>query len=211
MTTDAPETPTLTQLLQGAVAALMRRFLVALPGTVDSYDRATQTAQVTPAILDEVQDEDGVVVEDPVPLRNVPVVFAGGLTYDLAPGDSVLLVFTSRRLDDWNAKGGRVVAKDQRVQHRGDAIAIPGLRPRAQKRGPSGYAAGASVLEADDLRLGSSAASDPVARKSDLAALKAAIQAAVPGTSDGGAALKTSFLSELGDSWPVCSSKVKVE
>lgn len=204
------DTPTLTQVLEGAVRAALRRYFVAMPGVVDSYDRSSQLARVTQAISDEEDGEDGAIESPPVTLPNVPVLFPGGATFDLAPGDSVLLVFMSRRTDEWFAGGTRVVARDRRMQHASDVVAIPGLRAKPQRFGAGGVAAGAWVLEQDDIRLGGSASADPVARKSDLQALKQAINSAPTSPNDGGAAFKAALLSDLG-SWPVCSAKVKVD
>lgn len=205
------DTPTLTQVLEGAVRAALRRYFVAMPGVVDSYDRSSQLARVTQAISDEEDGEDGAIEAPPVTLPNVPVLFPGGATFDLAPGDSVLLVYMSRRADEWLAGGTRVVARDRRMQHVSDVVAIPGLRAKPQRFGAGGVAAGAWVLEQDDIRLGGSASDDPVARKSDLQALKQAINSAATGVNDGGAAFKANLLTALGSSWPVCSAKVKVD
>jgi phage baseplate assembly protein V len=64
-----------------------------------------------------------------------------------------------------------------------------------------------TVLVATEVRLGADDATDPVALKSDLVALKNAISSAVPAPNDGGAALKAGIMSALG-SWPTCATKV---
>lgn len=73
---------------------------------VVSYDRATQTATVSPQHLEVWAAE-----EDPVPLPdldNVPVLFPGGggysITWDLAGGDFVLVVCTKYSLDVWRQR-----------------------------------------------------------------------------------------------------------
>lgn len=60
-----------------------------------------------------------------------------------------------------------------------------------------------------EVRIGGAGVSDPVARASDLDAIKAAINAGTPVAHDGGASLKTTILA----AWPssVGSTKVKVE
>lgn len=62
---------------------------------------------------------------------------------------------------------------------------------------------------AGEIRLGSAAAADPVALKSDIDAIRSAIETAQPVANDGGAALRSGILSR----WPdeVGATKVKAE
>ncbi len=166
-------TPTLADTLRAALDARLTDVRVSLPGIVQSYDAARQRADVQPAIRDGYFDEAGERAADDLPVvTEVPVVFPGAgaasITWPLSPGDEVLLVFSSSSLDRWLARGGVVDPEDDRRHDLTDAIAIPGLR---HARLPAAALGAGVVVRASSIQLGSSAAVDPVARKSDLDAL----------------------------------------
>ena len=113
-----------------AIEQWMKGVWTAMPGVVDSYNRAKRRARVSPAIAAEYTD--GTVQKRGL-LVNVPVVSpacAGFLiTYALEKGDPVLLVFSMRGLaafkKDYEAgasPGGGMFAAS-------DAMAIPGFGP----------------------------------------------------------------------------------
>lgn len=107
----------------------------ALPGTVRSYDPARGTVTVSPAVRVSRRDEQGVVSWLDIPLLvDVPVVFPGGggfqLTFPLADGDPVLVVFASRCIDTWWDTGTTGNPPDARMHDLSDGFAIPGPRPR---------------------------------------------------------------------------------
>jgi len=156
--------PTLASALRGAIKGQTAAVETALPGVVTAYDRASQTCSAEIATPLGSRSPDGQVAHQSAPpLSGVPVVFPGGLTYDLAAGDSVLLVFASRSIDEWRSSGSvGVPPLDGRRHDLTDAIAIPGLRHGGAAVGSTGYAAGAWVVEQGDIRLGSSAAADAV-------------------------------------------------
>lgn len=155
----------LAQLLTAVSGAAARSLFVALPGIVQSFDEATQFAAVQPAITREREDEFGDVTATPEPvLHSVPVIFPGGWTFRINPGDSVLLIFTSRSMLEWRARGGVATTRDARAGHLHDAIAIPGLRAQPDARPASAFAGDAHVLTSTDVRLGSSDAAQPVVR-----------------------------------------------
>lgn len=127
-------TPTLAEVIAGAVGARLAELNVAIPASVQSYDRATQKASVKPLIRSVLTDSDGTRVAEGRPIINdVPVVFPGAgaysITFPLAAGDTVLLVFSQASLDKWLSSGGEVDPLDPRRFALSDAIAIPGLRP----------------------------------------------------------------------------------
>lgn len=156
--------PTLVSALRGAVRGQVASVETALPGVVTGYDRAAQTCSVEVAVPIGRQEADGTVSRTPAPpLSGVPVVFPGGVAFDLSAGDTVLLVFASRSIDEWRSTGAVGAAPlDGRRHDLTDAIAIPGLRHGGAAIGSTGYAAGAWVLEQPDIRLGSSAAASAV-------------------------------------------------
>lgn len=126
------QTPTLDTILNRAARRHLKNLRVALPARVESYDAATQKVSVQPLILDGYTDDGERVTERLPVIPGVPVVFpgAGGfrITFPLAVGDTVLVVFTSSSIDRWLAVGGEVDPGDDRRHDINDAVAIPGLR-----------------------------------------------------------------------------------
>lgn len=105
-----------------------------LPGIVASFDVATQTASVQPAIK-RIWAEAGAVS---LPLCvDVPVVFPGGgdffLTFPVKPGDECLLVFSERCIDQWYVSGGVQPPADYRRHDLSDAFAIVGVNSQPRK------------------------------------------------------------------------------
>ena len=75
--------------------------------------------------------EDNTVLE-PATITDIPLVFpsAGGgvLSFPIAVGDTVLLVYSMRSIDEWSSSDGSAqTPRDSRHFSRSDAIAIPGL------------------------------------------------------------------------------------
>lgn len=126
-------TPTLAEVIRGAIDARLEDVHVAIPCVVESYDAAIQAVNAQPLIKGRYVDEDGTLVVERLPvLTGVPVVFPGAngyrLTFPLAKGDTVLVVFSEASLDKWARHGGEVDPIDDRRHALSDAIAIPGLR-----------------------------------------------------------------------------------
>jgi len=107
-TTGAPQEAQLREILDRA----MSRLNTCLPGTIDSFDAATQTVTVTPAIQMKVLLGDSETFMDLPQITNVPLVFpfaatAGfALTLPVRKGDPCLLVFSQRAIDNWHNMGG---------------------------------------------------------------------------------------------------------
>lgn len=92
--------------------SMMRRVNTCIPGRIDAFDPATQTAIVTPAIMGRMF-ADGVPSDIQLPpVISVPLVFpfaatAGfALTLPVQSGDPCLLVFSQRCIDNWHQLGG---------------------------------------------------------------------------------------------------------
>jgi len=173
------QTPTLPEMLRLAIRARLVDTHVALPGRVESYDAAKIAVNVKPLIKRGFVDEEGNRSTEELPvIPGVPLVFPGAgayrITFPVKPGDLVLLVFSEASLDKWKDLGTVVDPNDDRRNELIDAIAIPGLR---SFKNADPASEDAFVIEADEIRLGSEAASDPVARRSDLTALKAIFDA----------------------------------
>lgn len=109
----------------------------ALPCIVKSVDLTKMTIEAQPAIQGTVENEAGDKISVNLPLLvDVPIVFpsAGGftLTFPIAAGDEVLVVFGSRCIDSWWQSGGIQKPAEMRMHDLSDGFAIPG--PRSQPR-----------------------------------------------------------------------------
>jgi hypothetical protein len=129
---------------------------VAYPGRVQSYDPATQTADVVPLVRQQVPQPDGSHALEALPVvPSVPVLWprVGGwfLAFQLRPGDTVQLLCNTSAIGHWRAGQGDVTDPgDLRRQHLAHAVALPGLYTR-------GRALGHAPTGDDELTLGSDA------------------------------------------------------
>jgi hypothetical protein len=103
---------------------------VAMPGIIQSFDAAKRTAVVQPALKAQVQQEDGSKSWVDLPLLlDCPVVFAGSseyfVTFPLAEGDEVLVLFADRCIDAWWQSGGQQVQAEFRMHHLSDGFCLP--------------------------------------------------------------------------------------
>lgn len=142
-----------------------------LPGIVVSFDGATQTAKVQPAIKRIFADVGPVNLPECV---DVPVQFPSGgkfvLTFPVAAGDECLLVFSERAIDFWWDKGGVQLPAEYRMHDLSDAFAIVGVTSKPRKISKfNGSAAelrtldGATVLriDGDSVYVGGAAGAQP--------------------------------------------------
>jgi hypothetical protein len=100
-----------------------------VPGTVVSYNAATNRAVVKPSLPRNIADDEPL---DPPKIVEVPVLFhaAGGgnvsFTMPLQPGDGVMLNFQQRSIENW-LNGSNQAPDDPRQFDLSDCVAIPGL------------------------------------------------------------------------------------
>lgn len=109
----------------------------AMPGIVTAVNLAAQTVSVQPAIQGVVSNPDGSTQATNLPLLvDVPIVWprAGGfaLTFPIAAGDEVLVVFGSRCIDSWWQQGGVGAQAEARMHDLSDGFAI--LAPTSQPK-----------------------------------------------------------------------------
>lgn len=207
--------PTLADTLRRAVEHHLEGVHTSMPGVVVSYDHATQTATIRPTVRQLYHDPAaGQLVSQAYPdLPHVPILFpaaaAAALTFELAAGDPVILLFGEASTDEWrNGAAEDNTPVDPRRFDLSDAVAIPGGRPV----GSTDYAAGATVLRANDIRLGSSAASDFVALSSRvLAELQSIFSQLVAHTHGTGVGPTTPAIGVTVAPTSVAATKVKAE
>lgn len=133
-------TPTLAEVIAGAMESRLSELHVALPGRIDSYDASTQKARVQPLIRKKFIGADQ-AVSMPI-INNVPVVFPRTanaiISMPISKGDNVLLLFSERSMDNWLSTGGEADPGVTRKHDISDAIAIPGLYPFSDPSDASG-------------------------------------------------------------------------
>jgi hypothetical protein len=182
----------------------------AMPARVESFDAATQTVDVTPQLKQAYPDGEGGVSYKALPvIPNVKVVFPRSgsffISFPLAKGDFVLLVFNSRSIQAWRDKGQAVEPGDLALHPLDGAVAIPGLFPDASalndvsastmKLGKDGTSAAQIEITASQVKLGGGAQFVALANKVTqwLDAFNAAVDGWTPVPNDGGAALKAAL------------------
>jgi len=126
--------PTMAEVLTQALRNHTDSLRVAMPGRIESFDPATQTASVAP-LQRQVSSLDGQDINLGLPvLSNVPVLFPGGgqfaLTFPVQRGDTCWVVFGDLSLDEWWSAGGEVTPTDLERHGLNGAVAFLGCRAK---------------------------------------------------------------------------------
>lgn len=108
-------------------------------GIVKSFNAAAQTATVQVAVLRQVADtttDPATLVPKAYPiLLDVPVMILtggkAGVTLPIAVGDTCLLLFNDRDMDEFWNSGSVVIPNSSRAHDFSDALAIIGFRTKA--------------------------------------------------------------------------------
>jgi len=124
----------LLRILKASWSANLR---VCIPGIIQTFDAATQTATIQPAIKDTVTI-NGNVQEVNIPvLIDVPVQFprAGGfvMTFPVKKGDECLVFFSDMCIDAWFSHGGVQPQIEKRRHDLSDGIAVLGVFSQPNK------------------------------------------------------------------------------
>lgn len=102
----------------------------ALPGIVKSFDVATQTATIQPALRRRKGSQN---IQLPL-LQDVPVYFiggkSGGITFPVEPEDECLVVFADACIDAWFQNGGIANVISVRQHDYSDGFAFVGFRSK---------------------------------------------------------------------------------
>ena len=101
-----------------------------IPGIIQSYNANNNTAEIQPAIREEVVNEDNSVSYVNLPLLiNVPIVFPstklGGVRFNIEQGDECLVVFSDLSYDNFWKSGNVQNPIEVRRHDLSDGIAIP--------------------------------------------------------------------------------------
>lgn len=154
----------LESAIRRVVQVALTRTHAAIPGIIDSYDAATQTASVTPQVRSQYRDEAGELVAEDMPqIQGAPVYFprAGSfsITFPLTAGDPCLLLFADRDISGYLETGAREAPPTGRTHAYQDAIVLPGLAPAADALSPAASADSVEIRNDDGttvLRVGPS-------------------------------------------------------
>lgn len=199
-------TPSEAEIMRRALDRHTEGLWSALPGVVQAYDAGSRTADVLPVIRQPLGGwDDTALVHEQLPvLPSVPVVFpAGGgcsVVWKLAPGDHVLVVFSTLSPAAWRRSGAVSDAGTARRSSLGYGFAVPGVGPRVEGLpDPGGL-----LLDGPDVLIGEGAAR-PIARGDAVAAWLEALKAAI--TALGGTITPPVDFPTTGD---VATSKGKV-
>jgi hypothetical protein len=108
-------------------------------GTVEKFYPETQKADISINFKRKVNTEPQVILDYPM-LINCPVVVMNGggayVSYPIGPGDTCLVLFCDRDMDNWFETGEPMTPNTTRVHDLSDGIAIVGIR---SKRDPIEY------------------------------------------------------------------------
>lgn len=123
---------------ESSISAALRNFTLdilnevhtCMPGRIEKYDYTQQRAEVKPLLKRAMKD--GTQLEYPN-ITDVPVCFPSGndasITFPLSKGDSVLLLFSERSLNNWVNTGNDSNTELDKLHCLTDCIALPGIIP----------------------------------------------------------------------------------
>ncbi len=141
-------TPTEADTISAAIESALIDVHVALPGQVQSYDAATQTATIELQVQRVLPQGINFVTESLPVLENVPVQFQRTnthiMTLPLAAGDYGLVIFSEMSIDQWRSKGDNTSPGDIGRHTLTGGVFQPGLMPLAETVLPT-----SDVLSAD--------------------------------------------------------------
>jgi len=124
-------TPDLPTLLDMKLRDMLASLNCNKVGTIESFDTTKQTATVKINIKLQV----GSTVKDFPLLADVPVFVLGGgdrvFTFPVRKGDTCLVLFSDRDIDNWFTTGGAELPSSPRLHDLSDGMALVGFRSLA--------------------------------------------------------------------------------
>lgn len=120
--------PTLASLLDLFKGNVMMEMNCHQVGEIVSFDSGTQTAEVQIKML---KMQNGIIKDFPILIDCPCVVLGGGegrLTFPIKQGDSCLVLFNDRDIDNWYAGGQKMLPRTERKHSYSDAIVLVGPR-----------------------------------------------------------------------------------
>jgi hypothetical protein len=168
-------TPTLREVIDGAIEERLLTVRTAMEAVVKRYDAQKQLVDAQPEIYLPIIQPDGTTkLEKPATIFNCPVGFpgiAGGvrITFPIPEGATGLLIFSESPIDEWMENGGETQPTSTRRHHLTDAMFIPVLKPNSAAFKDAeadaltmGYDGGTQVVVTkDEVQLGGNPSSAP--------------------------------------------------
>jgi len=141
-----PTYPSNVDVVRAWIEKYLEDVHTAFPGRVESYDAATQTADIQPLIKHAVPQPDGTTVYEDLPqLLGIPVLFPRTekwfVAFAIAEGDTVLVQCCESAIGHWrDGDGSEQYPGDLRRHSIAHAVAIPGMfvHSKALGNAPSG-------------------------------------------------------------------------
>ena len=131
---------------------IVQNLRVSIPGIIQSFDPAAQTAVVQIALYERVKTATGPQIMAIPAIQDVPIQMPRGggfsVTLPLKSGDECLLVFCDMCIDLWWARGGVQPQFEIRRHDLSDCICIPG--PWNQQRLIQNYSTNSLQVRSDD-------------------------------------------------------------
>ncbi len=158
--------PTQAELIREAIESRLLDVHTALPGIVESYDPATQTANIRLAVRRAIEGADGGIEHEEIPvLPNVPFGwFASGgfaLQFPVSTGDTVWVMFSEAAWAGFRTTGNLEDPGDVSRFGLSYPVAIPICRPVTKTLTPIGAnEAVLSVPTGKTLQVGGPSASE---------------------------------------------------
>lgn len=145
--------PNIDEVLRAALDGRQSKIQTSMPGIIQSFDAATMTCVVAPAVKGRLADKDGKVSLVALPLLlDCPCQFPSGggvtLTFPVKEGDECLVVFASRSIDSWYQSGGVQAPVEARMHDLSDGFVHLGFR--SKPRVLSNISTSAAQLRSDD-------------------------------------------------------------
>lgn len=125
--------PTLASLLELLQKNIMANLNCHQVGEIVSFNAGNQTAEISVKMTYVVNDE---ILEYPLLIDCPCVVLGGGkgrVTFPITAGDSCLVLFNDRDIDNWFSSGQKMPPRTDRKHSFSDAIAIVGPRNMQNK------------------------------------------------------------------------------
>lgn len=119
---------TLASLLQLHKTDIMNAINCHQVGEIVSFNPSTQTAEIEVKMLKMINGE----LKDYPIIIDCPCIVCGGgegvITFPIKQGDSCLILFNDRDIDNWYSGGQKMQPRTDRTHSFTDAIALVGLR-----------------------------------------------------------------------------------
>ena len=133
--------PGLNDLLDNFKGEIFRDLNCVKIGEIQSYDKATASAQVKIKIKEWIDWDGNKSIAYPI-IDDVPIIVLQGggawLEFPIAKGDPCLLFFGDRDIDNWWTSGNETTPNSLREHSLSDCMALVGINPKSAALSLSG-------------------------------------------------------------------------